>query len=135
MPKRQHRPCQFSNTLFMLENVPMAAEIVDIHMAIYWRSRPICRAATPGPGMCASWKAVRRILLTGRYAGEEASAAGGEEEALGERLRAGELSADGLLGRYGALLYRQLGSHAEVSRCMGVDVRTARKYVESAKSG
>jgi len=116
MPKRQHRPCQFSNTLFMLENVPTAAERVDIHMAIYGRSRPICRAATPGPGMCASWKAVRRILLTGRYAGEEASA-------------------DGLLGRYGALLYRQLGSHAEVSRCMGVDVRTARKYVESAKSG
>jgi len=51
------------------------------------------------------------------------------------RAAAGELSADGLLGRYGALLYRQLGSHAEVSRCMGVDVRTARKYVESAKSG
>jgi hypothetical protein len=90
----------------------------------------------PWPGNVRELEqAVRRILLTGRYAGEAASAAGGEEEALGERLRAGELSADELLGRYGALLYRRLGSYAEVSRRMGVDVRTARKYVESAKSG
>jgi hypothetical protein len=90
----------------------------------------------PWPGNVRELEqAVRRILLTGRYAGEAASAAGGEEEALGERLRAGELSADELLGRYGALLYRRLGSYAEVSRRMGVDVRTARKYVASAKSG
>jgi DNA-binding NtrC family response regulator len=90
----------------------------------------------PWPGNVRELEqAVRRILLTGRYAGEAAPAAGGEEEALGERLRAGELSADELLSRYGALLYRRLGSYAEVSRRMGVDVRTARKYVESAKGG
>jgi transcriptional regulator with GAF, ATPase, and Fis domain len=79
-------------------------------------------------------QAVRRILLTGRYAGEAAPAAGDEEESLLEKLRAGELDADELLGRYSALLYRRSGSYAQVARRMGVDVRTARKYVEGAKS-
>jgi len=80
-------------------------------------------------------QAVRRILLTGRYAGEAAPAAGDEEDRLAEKLRAGELDADELLGRYSALLYRRSGSYAQVARRMGVDVRTARKYVESAKPG
>jgi hypothetical protein len=80
-------------------------------------------------------QAVRRILLTGRYAGETAPAAGGEEEALLEKLRAGALTADELLARYSALLYRRLGSYAEVAKRTGLDPRTARKYVESAKPG
>jgi hypothetical protein len=89
----------------------------------------------PWPGNVRELEqAIRRILLTGRYAGEAAPAAGGEDDSLGVRLRAGELSADELLGRYSALLYRRLGSYAEVSRRLGVDVRTARKYVESAKA-
>jgi MoxR-like ATPase len=79
-------------------------------------------------------QAVRRILLTGRYAGEAAPATGDEEDRLAEKLRAGELDADELLGRYSALLYRRSGSYAQVARRMGVDVRTARKYVESAKA-
>jgi hypothetical protein len=80
-------------------------------------------------------QAVRRILLTGRYAGETVPAAGGEEEALLEKLRAGALTADELLARYSALLYRKLGSYAEVAKRTGLDPRTARKYVESAKPG
>jgi transcriptional regulator with PAS, ATPase and Fis domain len=80
-------------------------------------------------------QAVRRILLTGRYAGETAPATGDEQDRLAEKLRAGELDADELLGRYSALLYRRSGSYAQVARRMGVDVRTARKYVESAKPG
>jgi len=78
-------------------------------------------------------QAVRRILLTGRYAGESAPAQAGEDEVLVEGLRAGELSAEELLARYSALLHRRLGTYAEVARRMGVDVRTARKYVESAR--
>jgi hypothetical protein len=50
------------------------------------------------------------------------------------RRGAGELRADELLARYGALLHRRLGSYAEVARRMGVDARTARKYVESANA-
>jgi two-component system, NtrC family, response regulator HydG len=80
-------------------------------------------------------QAVRRILLTGRYAGETSPAALGEEEALAAKLRAGELTADELLARYSALLYERLGSYAEVARRAGLDVRTARKYVQGAKSG
>jgi DNA-binding NtrC family response regulator len=79
-------------------------------------------------------QAVRRILITGRYTGEAARPPAAEGEALAARLAAGELSADELLGRYGAQLYRRLGSYAEVARRMNVDVRTARKYVESAAS-
>jgi hypothetical protein len=77
-------------------------------------------------------QAVRRILLTGRYKGEPAgeAPAGGEGAALAEKLGAGELGADELLGRYAALLHRRLGSYAEVARRLGVDVRTARKYVD-----
>jgi hypothetical protein len=79
-------------------------------------------------------QAVRRILLTGRYTGEPVQPPAGEGESLAERLAAGELSADELLGRYGALLYQRFGSYAEVARRLEVDVRTARKYVESAKA-
>jgi len=78
-------------------------------------------------------QAVRRILLTGRYAGEPDSPAAGEGESLAAALDEGRLTADELLGRYGAMLHRRLGSYAEVARRLRVDVRTARKYVESAK--
>jgi DNA-binding NtrC family response regulator len=89
----------------------------------------------PWPGNVRELEqAVRRILLTGRYAGEFAPAPGGEEEALLEKLRAGSLTADELLARYSALLYRRLGSYAEVAKRTGLDPRTARKYVESAKA-
>jgi DNA-binding NtrC family response regulator len=87
----------------------------------------------PWPGNVRELEqAVRRILLTGRYAGEPAPAPGAN--AFGALVESGELTADELLGRYGALLYRRYGSYAEVARRMGVDVRTARKYVESAKA-
>jgi transcriptional regulator with PAS, ATPase and Fis domain len=80
-------------------------------------------------------QAVRRILLTGRYAGDIAEAATNDEELLAEKLRAGELTAEELLARYCALLYRRLGTYAEVAKRTGLDPRTSRKYVEAAKSG
>jgi transcriptional regulator with PAS, ATPase and Fis domain len=80
-------------------------------------------------------QAVRRILLTGRYAGDIAEAATNDEELLAEKLRAGELTAEELLARYCALLYRRLGTYAEVAKRTGLDPRTSRKYVESAASG
>jgi hypothetical protein len=89
----------------------------------------------PWPGNVRELEqAVRRILLTGRYTGESAPAQGAADDSLPSLVDAGELTADELLGRYGALLYRRFGSYAEVARRMGVDVRTARKYVESAKA-
>lgn len=90
----------------------------------------------PWPGNVRELEqAVRRILLTGRYAGEVPDAAPGEEDVLIEKLRAGELTAEELLARYSALLYRRLGTYAEVAKRTGLDPRTSRKYVESAGSG
>ena len=74
-------------------------------------------------------QAVRRILLTGRYASDKGGAAVDREQQFSDLARAGQLSAKDLLGRYCAMLYRQLGTYAEVAARTGLDRRTARKYV------
>jgi sigma-54 dependent transcriptional regulator, flagellar regulatory protein len=90
----------------------------------------------PWPGNVRELEqAVRRILLTGRYSADTAQTSPGEEAGLIERLRAGELTADELLTRYCAMLYRRLGTYAEVAKKTGLDPRTSRKYVEGARSG
>jgi two-component system, NtrC family, response regulator HydG len=80
-------------------------------------------------------QAVRRILLTGRYVPALPESALGEEERLMDKLRAGDLTAAELLARYCALLYRRLGTYAEVAKRTGLDPRTSRKYVEGGRSG
>jgi sigma-54 specific flagellar transcriptional regulator A len=79
-------------------------------------------------------QAVRRVLLTGRYGGELAAAAD-PDQALADKLRAGELTAGELLERYSAMLYRRLGSYAAVAKRTGLDPRTSRKYIDGARSG
>src|SRR5437660_27202 len=74
-------------------------------------------------------QAVRRILLTGRYAADLAPAGPDDETALVEKVRSGELTAAELLARYCAMLYRRLGTYAEVAKRTGLDPRTSRKYV------
>jgi DNA-binding NtrC family response regulator len=89
----------------------------------------------PWPGNVRELEqAVRRILLTGRYAPATATVAPDEDAALVESLRAGELTAGELLARYTRLLYRRLGTYAEVAKRTGLDPRTSRKYIESEKS-
>jgi transcriptional regulator with AAA-type ATPase domain len=78
-------------------------------------------------------QAVRRILLTGRYAPDIAQTVQDEETTLLAKLRAGELPASELLARYCAILYRRLGTYAHVAQRTGLDPRTARKYVDSGK--
>ena len=80
-------------------------------------------------------QAVRRLLIPGRYAADLAPAGPDEETALVAKLRSGELTAAELLARYCAMLYRRLGTYAEVAKRTGLDPRTSRKYVEGAKSG
>jgi transcriptional regulator with GAF, ATPase, and Fis domain len=79
-------------------------------------------------------QAVRRILLTGRYAADLArdTQAGTNFEAL---LAEGRLTADEMLARYCAMLYQRLGSYAAVAERTGLDPRTSRKYILAAKSG
>jgi DNA-binding NtrC family response regulator len=73
-------------------------------------------------------QAVRRILLTGRYA-SDADAQANRDQQFSDLARAGQLNARDLLGRYCAMLYRRLGTYAEVASRTGLDRRTARKYV------
>ena len=75
-------------------------------------------------------QAVRRVLLTGRYAGE--SAAGSAETDFWRQAQAGTLDARGLLARYCALLYQRCGHYEEVARRTGLDRRTVRKYLQAA---
>ena len=74
-------------------------------------------------------QAVRRILLTGRYASDLGAAAVNREQQFSDLARTGQLNAKDLLGRYCAMLYRQLGTYAEVATRTGLDRRTARKYI------
>jgi transcriptional regulator with PAS, ATPase and Fis domain len=74
-------------------------------------------------------QAVRRILLTGRYTSDLAGAAVNREQQFSDLVRTGQLNAKDLLGRYCAMLYRQLGTYAEVAARTGLDRRTARKYI------
>jgi DNA-binding NtrC family response regulator len=74
-------------------------------------------------------QAVRRILLTGSYTSDVGGAAVNPEQQFSDLARAGELSARDLLGRYCAMLYRQLGTYADVAARTGLDRRTARKYI------
>lgn len=84
----------------------------------------------PWPGNVRELEqAVRRILLTGHYAGDVESPAASEEEQLAESMQAGRLSAEELLRGYCAMLYRRLGTYAEVAERTGLDRRTARKYI------
>ncbi|HEX5767551.1 MAG TPA: hypothetical protein VFX94_04870, partial [Burkholderiales bacterium] len=79
-------------------------------------------------------QAVRRILLTGSYAPDSVAATHADSVFM-EEVRAGGLTAAELLARYSAMLHRRLGTYAEVAKRTGLDPRTTRKYVESARSG
>ena len=89
----------------------------------------------PWPGNVRELEqAVRRILLTGRYA-PQVVAGTDHDSTFAERLRLGELTAEELLGGYSRMLYRRLGTYAEVAKRTGLDPRTSRKYIEGARSG
>ncbi|MDA1117073.1 MAG: sigma 54-interacting transcriptional regulator [Proteobacteria bacterium] len=129
-------PAELELMVRLLVSRIAGAEVPDLVTLVLEALEANLPQGYPWPGNVRELEqAVRRILLTGRYAGETAPAAVDEEDALAEKLRAGDLSADELLARYCALLHRRLGTYAEVAKRTGLDPRTARKYVESATSG
>ena len=75
-------------------------------------------------------QAVRRILLTGRYASDLGSTASNQAQPFLELARAGQLSAKDLLGHYCAMLYRQLGTYADVAARTGLDRFDAALFVD-----
>jgi transcriptional regulator with PAS, ATPase and Fis domain len=110
-----------------------APELVDAVLGSLDQTVP---RGYPWPGNVRELEqAVRRILLTGRYAPEVGAAVRDADEILIDKLRAGELTAAELLASYSAMLYRRLGTYADVAKRTGLDPRTTRKYVEGARSG
>jgi len=103
------------------------ADMVSIALEVLHRDLPR-DYAWPG-NVRELEQAVRRIVLTGRYTSDLGRAAANCEPEFSDLARAGQLSAKDLLGRYCAMLYRQLGTYAEVAARTGLDRRTARKYV------
>lgn len=75
---------------------------------------------------------VRRILLTGHYDGDRSPDVGGDAVFL-EAISRAELTADGVLAGYAALLHRRQGTLDSVARRLSVDTRTARKYLRHAE--
>jgi DNA-binding NtrC family response regulator len=90
----------------------------------------------PWPGNVRELEqAVRRVLLTGDYAGS----APPKSQDLLERVIVGieseTLDADNLLAGYCALLYENLGNYEAVARQTNLDRRTVKKYVRHGSTG
>ena len=75
-------------------------------------------------------QAVRRILLTGRYAGSAPSKTPELHTELMAGIEAGSLDADAVLAAYCALLYEKSGSLEAVARLTNLDWRTVKKYTQ-----
>jgi hypothetical protein len=85
----------------------------------------------PWPGNVRELEqAVRRILLTESYRGDEQGIAPDLASRLTTGLSSGTLTADGLLAGYCTLLYDRHGSYEEVARRTKLDRRTVKGYIE-----
>ena len=76
-------------------------------------------------------QAVKRIILTGRYQGEQALKKNGTEvtDSLTAGIKNGRFDAETLLAEYCATIYERYGTYEEVARLTKLDRRTAKKYV------
>jgi transcriptional regulator with GAF, ATPase, and Fis domain len=95
-------------------------------------------AATPGadyawPGNVRELEqAVRRILLTRRYAGDLPVESGDAPARLAHDIEGGTCTAHELVSRYCGLLYDRHGTYEAVARLTGLDRRTVKKHVAGA---
>lgn len=74
-------------------------------------------------------QAVRRILLTGQYAGRVAPKAVGAREKLLAGIEAETLDAEALLAGYCVLLYERFRNYEAVARRTNLDRRTVKRYI------
>lgn len=79
-------------------------------------------------------QAVRRVLLTGHYAGDARITDDSPEPNVLRLIREGTATASQLLAGYCAALYRRHGTYGEVARRVGLDRRTVRRYVMDRSS-
>jgi DNA-binding NtrC family response regulator len=102
----------------------------------------IRRAIAASPGKNYSWpgnvreleQAVRRILLTGTYHGDERSGSPDLQSRLQSGIVSGSLDAEALLAGYCVLLYQRHGTYEEVARRTKLDRRTAKANIQKYKS-
>jgi transcriptional regulator with GAF, ATPase, and Fis domain len=73
-------------------------------------------------------QAIRRILMTQHYLGEDFVGSNLEESFVDE-VHAGTLKASELLHQYCSLLFKRHGSYNEVAKITGLDARTVKKYI------
>jgi len=73
---------------------------------------------------------VRNVIIRRSYRPLETASASSEDE-LVRRFREGEFTADALLARYAAQVYRLTGSYEEAARRMGLDRRTVKAKIEA----
>ncbi len=73
---------------------------------------------------------IRNILVRQKYSPPRAASP--RSSGLDQALLVSELSADQLLDRYCALIYRETGSYAEAGRRLGLDRRTVKTRVDEA---
>lgn len=105
-----------------------AAELVDV---VEHALRRDLGEDYPWPGNVRELEqAVRRILLTGHYAGSAPTKAPDLRSELMAGIEAHSLDADRLLGGYCALLYEKHGSLEAVARATNLDWRTVKKYLQ-----
>jgi transcriptional regulator with AAA-type ATPase domain len=73
---------------------------------------------------------VRNVIIRQTYRPLEQAGAGAGDEEWVRKFRAGEFTAEELLARYAAEVYRLTGSYGEAARRMGIDRRTVKAKVE-----
>jgi DNA-binding NtrC family response regulator len=78
-------------------------------------------------------QAVRRILITGRYAGSTGAKAANPQDWLVTGIQNQSLNAEELISGYCALLYSKSRNYEEVARRTNLDRRTVKKYVRARK--
>ena len=76
---------------------------------------------------------VRNVLIRRDYRPSRVEARGGDlADDLAEMMRAGRMTADELLSRYCAMVYKLTGSYEETARRVKLDRRTVKRWVDTA---
>jgi DNA-binding NtrC family response regulator len=85
----------------------------------------------PWPGNVRELEqAVRRVLVTGHYAGDRRTAAVDDVSRLVTGIREGGFDADAVLSGYCKVLYARHGTYEAVARVANLDRRTVKAYLE-----
>jgi len=98
----------------------------------------VVSAIERGVGRAYAWpgnvreleQAVRRILLTGAYAGDSTMTEKSEGD-LSDALNRGDLTVKELTSAYCRRLFKRYGRYEEVAKRTGLDWRTVKKHIDA----